>query len=597
MPLLEERKKMLKCFAFIMYPIFLIAVIRFSSIKADNLIKFIDYMEQEMKERPLHFEFTMRTIKAILIFSIIYLVVFYMIITSLKDTMPGKEHDSAHWVDGKKVSKKMCAKKGDGELPKEDRNMVFSKNVRVSIDSPGANINTLVIGEPGSKKTRSFIIPNMLQLNCNMVVTDPKGEILKKTGRFLTENGYDVRVLDLSVLVKSHGYNPFQYFRNDEDIFLFVNNMWSSMDDKTAVKGEQIWSDLAKCMMMSFCLYLNHFAPKEEQNMTSVMKIFTYIDDSETKKNDDPVDKLFKRIKKVGDTSYGYYQMWSSAKGRTLASIRATFASRMAVFNLDTMKSMSYKDEMGILDLATKKVAIFMILSDSTSAYNFMAGTLYTQVFQQLYDYADHIANGPLPRHVRFFLDEFGNIALPDDYHRILSTSRSRNISFIMVLQNKQQIEAIYEKHYKTIYGDCAWYVFLGSHELDTCKYYSEILGKHTIRAFVKTKSYGRQGGSSIQEQIVARDLMTPGELTRLNRNKCIVFTDNQGAVLDSKYDLLKHPNYEYIADNNKGEIYDWGTSPLAIGSVKVMDDHYGGKLAALPKSDGYLLDVDEYEK
>ena len=594
--MLEERKRMLKLFAVIIYPIMAVVVVRFSNFKGKSLMKLIDYMDKEMRERPYHFEVSITTIKILMVFTLIYVMIFFLIITSLKNTMPGIEHDSAHWENAKKISKKLQAKKGDEELEKQYKNILFSQNLRVSIDERGANINTLVMGEPGTQKTRGFIIPNILQLNCNMVITDPKGEILKKTGNYLVSNGYDVRVLDLSDLVKSHGYNPFRYFRNDEDIFLFVNNMWASMDDKTAAKGEQIWSDLAKCMLMSFCLYLHHFAPKEEQNMTSVMKIFACIDDSENKKNDDPVDKLFKRIKRLGETSYGYYEMWNSAKGRTLASIRATFASRMAAFNLDTMKSLSYKDEMEILDLATKKVAIFMILSDSTSVYNFMAGTLYTQIFQQLYDYADHIADGPLPRHVRFFLDEFGNIALPDDYHRILSTSRSRNISFIMVLQNKQQIEAIFEKYYKTLYGDCAWYVFLGSHELETCKYYSELLGKYTVHAYTYSKNYGRQGGTTKQEQLIERDLMTPREVARLSKRKCIVYTDDKGAVLDRKYNLKRHTKYRFIADHKKDKVYDWGSSPLAVGSVNVVDNHYSGRLTALPEADGYLLDVDEYE-
>lgn len=587
---------MLKLFAFITYPILLVVVIRFSCFKGKSLTELIDYMEAEMRERPFHFEISRQIALVILVYTFIFIFIFFLIITSLKDTMPGEEHDSARWANARKITRELRARKGDDQLERFQKDIIFSENLRVAIDSNCDNINTLVLGEPGTQKTRGFIIPNIIQMNCNMVITDPKGEILKKTGKLLRANGYDVRVLDLAEHVKSHGYNPFQYFRNDGDILLFVNNMWASMDDKTAAKGEQIWSDLAKNMMMSFCLYLYHFAPKEEQNMTSIMKIFACIDDSETKKKDDPVDKLFKRIKSLGESSYGYYEMWSSAKGRTLASIRATFASRMASFNLDTMRSLTHKDEMGIIDLATKKVAIFMILSDSNSAYNFMAGTLYTQMFQQLYDYSDHISNGPLPRHVRFFMDEFANIALPDDYQKILSTSRSRNISFIIVLQNKQQIEAIFEKYYRTIYGNCAWQLFLGSHELETCKYYSELLGKHTIHAYTYNKNYGRQGGATRQDQLIQRDLMTPGEISRLNKNKCIIYTANQGAVLDYKYKLKKHPYYKYVSDK-KGDIpYDWGSSPLAVGSVNVVDNHYSGRLMALPEADGYLMDVDEYE-
>ena len=631
MPLLEERKRMLKCLAFVMYPILLVPVIRFSSFKGSSLLKLIDYMEDEMEKRPLHFEFSGQTVLVVIIYTLIYVSVFFLIITSLKNTMPGEEHDSAKWANAKKVGRMLRTKKSrkykkykkrkkiekknamtsremlnnkedkpeskKTEMARFQNDIIFTRNVRVSMDSNCDNINTLVLGGAGRMKTRGFIIPNIIQMNCNPVTTDPKGEILKKTGRLLKENGYDVRVLDLVEHVKSHGYNPFRYFRSDDDILLFVNNMWAAMDDKTATKGEQIWSDLAKSMMMSFCLYLYHFAPKNEQNMSTIMKIFGYIDDSETKKNDDPVDKLFKRIKNAKESSYGYYEMWSSAKGRTLSSVRATFASRMSVFNLESMQSMTFKDEMDILDLATKKVAVFMIIPDNNSVYNFMAGTLYTQMFQQLYDYADHVANGPLPRPVRFFMDEFSNIALPDDYQKILSTSRSRNISFVIVLQDKQQIEAIFEKYYRTLYGNCAWQLFLGSLELETCKYYSELMGKCTIHAYTYTKNYGRQGGSSRQEQLIQRDLRTPGEVRGLSKKKCFLITPYYGVIQDYKYDLKKHEFYAGVSDGKDDKPYEWGASPLSVGTVEVVDNHYAGKLAILPKAEGHLLDVDEYEK
>ena len=334
-------------------------------------------------------------------------------------------------------------------------------------------------------------------------------------------------------------------------------------------------------MMMSLCLYLYHFAPKEEQNIANVMLMFNNINDSEDKKTADPVDRLFEKIPK-DDTSYTYYKAWSSAVGRTLAWIRATFSSRMSVFNLSSMKALTYKDEMNLLDLATKKVAIFMVIPDNNSVYNFMAGTLYTQIFQQLYDYADHVCNGPLPRHVRFMMDEFGNIALPNDYQKILSTSRSRNVSFVIVLQDKQQIEAIFEKYFRTIYGNCAWQLFLGSLELETCKYYSELLGKETIHAYTYTKNYGRQGGSSRQEQLIERDLMKPDEIRALPKQECVLYTPYYGVVRDLKYDMSRHPFYDQISDGNGVPPYVWGEADLALGGVRVLDPSYAGELTVL---------------
>ena len=189
------------------------------------------------------------------------------------------------------------------------------------------------------------------------------------------------------------------------------------------------------------------------------------------------------------------------------------------------------------------------------------------------------------------------NIALPDDYQKILSTSRSRNISFVIVLQDKQQIEAIFEKYYRTLYGNCAWQLFLGSLELETCKYYSELMGKCTIHAYTYTRNYGRQGGSSRQEQLIQRDLRTPGEVRGLSKKKCFLITPYYGVIQDYKYDLKKHEFYAGISDGKGDKPYEWGASPLSVGTVEVVDNHYAGKLAILPKAEGHLLDVDEYEK
>lgn len=593
--MLEQRKRMFKTAALIMFPLILVAVIRCAPVKGRDLMEYINNLTDDLAKDPLGFRWSIRILPAVLGFSFIYFMVWLIIISSMKNTRPGEEHGSAKWVDPRRISKILKAKKDTETHKKHQRDIIFTENVRVAIDSECDNINTLIIGGAGRLKTRGFIIPNIIQLNCNPVVTDPKGEILRKTGKLLKDAGYDVRVLDLVEHYKSFGYNPFPYFRNDDDILLFVNNMWAAMSDKTAAKGEQIWDDQARNMMMSFCLFLYHYAPADEQNMDSVITIFINIDDSEQKKDPDPVDRMFDRIDH-SDTAYTYYKMWSAAKGRTLASIRATFSARMSVFNLESMKKLTFKDEMNILDLATKKVAVFMIIPDNNSVYNFLAGTLYTQMFQQLYDYADHKVKGPLPRHVRFFMDEFANIALPDDYQKILSTSRSRNISFVIVLQDKQQIEAIFEKYYRTIYSNCAWQLFLGSLELETCKYYSELLGKETITGYTYTKQYGLKGGSSRQTQLIERDLMKPDELRGLPKKRCVLYTPYYGVALDNKYNLIRHPFYKRIADRKGDTPYDWGETPLVVGSVSVVDNRYSGRITPLPKADGYLMDTLEYD-
>lgn len=475
-------------------------------------------------------------------------------------------------------------------------NTLYTANVRVGMASRAKNINCMIVGGAGTGKSRGFIIPNLIQMNCNPVITDPKGEILKMTGQLLKDNGYEIRVLDLIHHQKSHGYNPFAYFRNDDDILKFVNNMWDAMEDKEAQKGDPIWPLQAKNLMLSLCYYLYHFAPKEEQNMDMVISMANAISSSDEKKNPDEIAILFESIEDKTDTAYTYYTAWSVAQDATLTSITTTFKSKMAIFNLQSMKNLTYRDEMDLLDLATKKVAIFMVIPDSDKSYNFVAGTLYTQLFQQLYDLADDHFNGPLPRPVRFYMDEFANIALPDDYSKILSTSRSRNISFVIVLQAKQQLEALFEKQYQTIYSNCAYLLFLGSQEYETCEYYSKLLGKETITVINWTKNYGKGGGSSKQKQKVARELMTPDELRGLDDDRCVLYTA-KGVVYDFKYDLTKHPLYHKVADSDSDAKYDWGAARyMEDGSVRLMDT-YHGPVTRLPTVNGELMDPEEIER
>ena len=590
--MLLKRKQMVRTFALIMYPAVLLLVIRFAPFPGGSLWDFMEYVSAEM-DHPMRFSWSSHTLPAIFITSGVYVAVFFLIITSMKNTRYGEEHGSAKWMDAKMLGRRL--REHGMDIESYRKNIILTQNVFVSMDSECDNINTMIIGGAGRLKSRGFIIPNIMQMNCNPVVTDPKGEILRKVGGLLKAKGYDVRVLDLVEHFRSHGYNPFPYFRSDEDVFLFVNNMWGAMEDKTASKGEQIWDDQAKNMMMSLCLYLYHFAPEEEQNMSTIMFMFNSINDAEDKKTDDPIDKLFTNVPR-DDTSYTYYMAWSTAKGRTLASIKATFASRMSVFNLPSMRALTYRDELNLLDLATKKVALFMVIPDNNSVYNFMAGTLYTQLFQQLYDYADHVAHGPLPQHVRFMMDEFANIALPNDYQKILSTSRSRNVSFVIVLQDKQQIEAIFEKYYRTILSNCAWQLFLGSLELETCKYYSELLGKETVHAFTYSRNYGRNGGSSRQEQLIERDLMKPNEVRALPKRECIMITPYDGVVRDRKFVLKEHPFYDQIADRKGQKPFLWGETELSVGEVSLVDPHYAGEITPLPEAKGILVNVEEID-
>ena len=620
--MLEKRKRQMYKLAVLIYPFIILMVIKLAPYTGTSLAEFIENSNEAMMENPFHFQWCDNTLRLITGVSLVYITAVWMYVTSMKNTRYGEEYGSAKWEEPKRLSRKKMEKPKladridelgkwirrepyipdiSEELPYWRKNILISKDIKISIVTKQDKINTLILGGSGTKKTRGYILPNIMQLNSSFICTDPKGEILVKTGHLLKIAGYDIRVLDLKNHSKSHGYNPFVYFRNDDDVLLFVNNMWSSMEDKTATKQDQMWADLAKTMLMSFILYIYHYCPPEEQNFDTVMHMYHQIEISE-QKSDTPsvLDKLYSKIPE-DDPAFGYYKDWSVATGRTLASICSTFSSRMTVFNLDSMKSLTYKDEMGILDLATRKVAIFLLLPDDNAVYNFLAGTLYTQTFQQLYDYADNVVHGALPQHVRFYMDEFSNIALPNDYQKILSTARSRNMSFAIVLQDKQQIEAIFEKYYKTLYGNCSTYLFLGSHEYDTCKYYSDLLGDETVVVYNWTKNYGKNSGMSRSETRAARKLKTPDEIMKLSNDRCIVYMNNEYASEDYKTDITMHRFYQYISDgeNTEKNMYEWGTMEHAVGEITLMSSGYSGRLDSLPETDEkwVMLDDEDIEK
>ena len=656
--MLKQRQRMIWYIAFALFPVFLIMVIRIAPFMGNSLVEGIENITYELDTQPFHFVFSEKTLPAILMGSLLYFLGFMIGISSMKNKRPGEEYGSARWESAGVITRKYSAKKADSSLTNSeirkskkeykkglrktifenafdfhigyfkdlmraiddykdenipileqnigisrDRcNSLFSHNVRTAIKTIQSNINTLILGGSGRGKSRSFIIPNIMQMNSSFVCTDPKGEILRKVGKLLKLFGYDVRVLDLKNHEKSHGYNPFPYFRKDDDILKFVNNMWEAMEDKRATKSDPVWPELAKAMLMSLMLFVFHYCPPSEQNMDMVIELSHLIDSDENRKTPTILDKLFAKIPK-DDTAYGYYCEWNQTKGRTLASVKMTLSGKLSVFNLPSMRKLTYKDELNILDLATKKVALFMVIPDDDKSYNFLAGTLYTQIFQQLYDYADNVADGPLPQHVRFYMDEFANIALPDDYQKILSTARSRNMSFVIVLQDKQQIEAIFEKYYKTIYGNCSYYLFLGSQEYDTCKYYSELLGKETIIVESWTKNYGSHGGMSRQEQKTGRELMTPDEVRKISRRKCIIYIDGEYAVMDQKYDMTNHKFYRFISDGKREEInkYDWGADERSVGAYSLLNNDYFGDVYSVADLDdnrlGNILGVRDIDK
>lgn len=555
----------------------------------------MSYIEAEVLNHPFYITLDGHTLSVCVKFSLIYLLVCSACIMNMKNYRLGEEYGSAKFGSKYKLNRFYKCKEDGGGLPAKLRNCHFTEKVLMGLDwmRHGKNLNTLIIGGAGTGKSRGFIFPNLLRANCSYVVTDSKGELLTKIGMFLFKvMGYKIRILDLKNPEKGHCYNPFVYFRNDEDIFKYVDQSWEAMSDKAAMKGEQIWDDQAKNMYKSLVMYLFHYAPPEEQNMDMVMRLVKEIKASEgPKKEVSAVDVLFGKIDKSSAT-YGCYRMWAAAQGRTLSSILATLTAKLAAFNLESIRKMTMCDELNFRELATEKVALFAVLPDNHTTFNFIAGIMYSQLIQTLYDYADNVCHGPLPRHVRFLMDEFANVALPDDYEKILSTSRGRNISFAIVLQNKSQIEALYEKVYQSIIGNCDEILFLGSSELETCKYFSELLDNETVVVRTTNVTKGMHGSTTVNETKAARALMTPGELRNLSNRKSILLIRGEDPIIDFKINLKRCRNYEYMADGKrtKKNAYDWGRTEKSLGSVSTVPASYSGYITPLPETDAELV-------
>lgn len=575
--MLRERRKMLVLVLVLTYPFILYGLIRAAPFITHNgLSYFIDNLERDLSIHPFRIFFVEQTPKIVLIGTTIYALIGAAIYDSLKNTRPGEEHGSARWATVREINKKYAAKEVVfPEAPKWMQDMILTNRARLGFDfyRHGKNGNTLIWGGPGTWKSRGYIIPNLMQMNCNYVVTDPKGELAKKCGDMLRRMGYRVIVFDVSNPEKSVCYNPFVYFRNDMDVLDFVNNFFSSQEQKDSLKENQFWDDMAKNLMMAFCFLLYHEAPKEEQNMATVLQLLQAAEVSEEDGFMSPVDMIFAKLEKEkpGHIAVGYYKSYHKGGPKTLQSIQSTLSSKLAYFNMEALQKLTITDDIDIRSFATQKTALFCVTPDSKASLNFLIGTLYQQMFQQLYDLADNVYDGPLPIHIRFLLDEFANIALPDDYQKILSTARSRNISFAIVLQDKSQIEKIFDTIYKTLMACCSEWLFLGSNEKETCEYFSALVGKETVMVRSTSISHGMNANYTVQYTPTQRDLMTADEMRRKSNKLAILIIEGENALKDEKYNMKKHPNYYMVAEGKNlkrkkepAKIYDWGSTKQA---------------------------------
>jgi type IV secretion system protein VirD4 len=476
-----------------------------------------------------------------------------------------KEHGSAKWGRAEAINKKYADKDWS-------KNKVLTKHVSLGLNGRKhrRNLNILCCGGSGAGKTRFFAKPSLMNAACSYVVLDPKGEMLRDCGNLLKEQGYDIKVLDLINMEKSHCYNPFVYLKTDNDIQRLVTNLFKNTTPKGSQSQDPFWDQAASMLLLALVFYLHYEAPEEEQNFPMVMEMIRAGEVREDMEDfRSPLDELFDRLemKNPEHIALKYYKNYRSGSAKTLKSIQITLVARLEKFNLESLAGITQTDELDLWSLGEKKTVIFACIPDNDISFNFIVGMLYTQLFQQLYYQADQIHGGKLPVHVHFLMDEFANVALPDEFDKLLATMRSREISVSIIIQNMAQLKALFEKQWESIVGNCDTFLYLGGNEQSSHKYVSELLGKETIDTNTYGNSKGRNGSYTKNFQLAGRDLMTPDEVRMLDNRYALLFIRGEFPVRDLKYDILKHPNVRFTTDG-QGKPYIHGEDTRSIATL-----------------------------
>ena len=517
---------------------------------------------------PFHIEFCEDSLKTVLVLLLCYGFGIGIYFSTRRNYRRREEHGSAKWGDAKAVNKKYY------QAPKCE-NKLMTQNVSIGINAKKhrRNLNTLVCGGSGAGKTRFYCKPNLMQANTSFVILDPKGEIVRDVGKLLEAKGYEIKVLDLISMEKSHCYNPFVYLQNDNDIQRLVTNLFKSTTPKGSQSNDPFWDTAASMLLLALVFYLHYEAPPDEQNFAMVMEMLRAgaIEDEDDNRPS-PLDCLFDELADDNPEHIAikYYRSYHSGSAKTLKSIQITLAARLEKFNLESLAALTSTDELELGTLGEKKTALFALIPDNDTSFNFLVSILYTQLFQQLFYSADHIHGGSLPIPVHFLMDEFANVSLPDDFDKILSVMRSRSVSVSIILQNLAQLKALFEKQWESIVGNCDEFLYLGGNEQSTHKYVSELLGKATIDTNTYGKSEGRSGSYSTNYQISGRELLTPDEVRMLDNQYAILFIRGERPVLDFKYDILKHPNVALTADGKAG-VYKHGEVKSDVATIELI--------------------------
>ncbi len=535
----------------------------------------------EAMQKPFDISLCEDSLSTVLVLLMVYGLSVSLLIYSRHNYRHREEHGSAKWGNVFSLNSRYAEKKHYID------NKLFTQNFRMDLNERKHHRNKLsvVVGGSGSGKTRFYAKPNLYQANTSFIVTDPKGELLRDSGELLIKKGYEVRVLDLLNMEKSHCYNPFVYLETDNDVQRLATNLFKSTTPKGAQTQDPFWDNAANMLLLALIFFLKYEAPEDEQNFPMVMEMLRAAEVSE---DDDtylsPLDELFNELEreKPGHIALKYYRLYRKGAGRTLKSIQITLASRLEKFNLPELSALTITDELDLRSVGERKVAIFALIPDNDTSFNFLVSILYTQLFQQLFRLADNVYGGSLPVPVHFLMDEFANVSLPDDFDKILATMRSRNIFVSIILQNISQLKALFEKQWESILGNCDELLYLGGNEQSTHKYISELLGKETIDTNSFGRQRGRNGSYSTNYQNSGRDLIDPAEVRLLDNRYAILLIRGERPIMDEKYNILKHPNVALSADGG-AKPYQHGGTERAKATVSLSLSQLAGAVKNPP--------------
>ena len=513
-----------------------------------KLFELLDRLTAAMNN-PTHITLNEYSLKTVLIFLFLYAMGIGVYFSSRENRRPGEEHGSARWGNVKSVVKRYMDKDSFS-------NIILSQNMRLGLNAKKhrRNLNVLVVGGSGAGKTRFYAKPNLMQCNTSFIVADPKGEMLRSIAPLLIENGYDIKVFNLIEPENSDGYNPFVYIRKDEDVIKLISNLIQNTTPKNAQQNDPFWEKSEIALDSALMLYLLHEAPPEEQTFEMLMFLIenaATVEDEGESGYQSPVDILFQGLEdeKPEHIAVRQYKIFKQASGKTAKSILISAAVRLAAFNLPEIAKMTSYDNLDIGTLGERKRAIFCVIPDNDNSFNYLVGMLYTQAFQALYFNADNNHGGELPIPVHIVMDEFANVALPDNFERILATMRSRRISVSIIIQNMAQLKALFKDSWENITGNCDTLLYLGGNEQSTHEYISKMLGKETIDTRTRGITKGQHGSSNTNYQNAGRELLTLDEVRLLDNSNAIIFIRGERPLIDKKFDILSHPNIAKTAD------------------------------------------------